>query len=247
MYDFDPSTVRIRPFAHSLLVVILAFGLGVGLGILGALVMALLGFTVSPPSTWVIAVTSSLQYVGFMFIVVAYLAYTDVPDLVRSRLPSFEDAVWIVAGLIGLFVAVSLVGVLVTVLGADQAENTVVALGQEDPDLFLLMIPITILFVAPGEELVFRGLVQGLFRRAYGVVPAIAIASVFFGVVHYVALAGSGKLTYILVATLLGVFLGAIYERTENILVPIVVHGLYNAILFAGQWYVTVNDIPLPS
>lgn len=247
MNDPTPTGGQIRPFAHSVLVVVLAFALGIGLGIPGALVMALLGFTISPPSTWVIAVTSSLQYVGFMIVVGGYLVYANATALVRVRVPSLGDLFWMGAGLVGLFATVSLVGALITVLGADQAQNTVVALGQENPDLFLWMIPITVLFVAPGEELVFRGIVQGLFRRTYGALPAILLASVFFGVVHYVALAGSGKLTYILVAVLLGVVLGTLYERTENILVPIVVHGLYNAVLFGGQWFVAVNDVSLPS
>lgn len=106
---------------------------------------------------------------------------------------------------------------------------------------------LAILFVAPGEELVFRGIVQGLFRQTDGPVPAILFVSVLFGVVHYVALAGSGKVTYIVVTLLLGVLLGYVYERTENILVPVVVHGLYNAILFAGQWVVAVNGLPVAS
>jgi membrane protease YdiL (CAAX protease family) len=142
---------------------------------------------------------------------------------------------------------VYLIGIVITAIGADQAQNTVVTMGQQNPELFLLMIPITILFVGPGEELVFRGVVQGLFRRRYGAVPAIVIASILFGVAHYTALAGGGKLTYIIVTILLGLILGGLYERTNNILVPIVVHGIYNAILFGSQWIIAVNEIPVPS
>lgn len=109
------------------------------------------------------------------------------------------------------------------------------------------MIPITVLFVGPGEELLFRGVIPGLFRRAYGPVPAIVIASGLFDVAHYAALAGSDKRTYIVVTILLGLLLGGLYEQTDNVLVPIVVHGIYNAILFAGQWAVAVNDIPVLS
>jgi membrane protease YdiL (CAAX protease family) len=49
------------------------------------------------------------------------------------------------------------------------------------------------------------------------------------------------------VTILLGLILGGLYERTDNILVPIVVYGIYNAMLFAGQWAIAVNDIPVPS
>ncbi|MFW5950305.1 MAG: CPBP family intramembrane glutamic endopeptidase [archaeon] len=236
-----------RTLAHALLVIVLAFVLGIGLGIPVMLGMALLGYSLSPPSTAVLAATSIAQYVGFIAVVGAYLRITDVANLVRVRIPDIRDIAWMVAGLFGLFVAVYLVGIVITALGTDQAQNTVITMGQQNPELFLLMIPITILFVAPGEELVFRGVVQGRFRRSYGAVPAIVIASVLFGVVHYVALAGTGKLTYIVVAILLGLILGSLYERTDNILVPIFVHGIYNAILFAGQWAIAVNDVPIPT
>ncbi|GAB7011103.1 CPBP family intramembrane glutamic endopeptidase [Halorubrum trueperi] len=236
-----------RVLAHALIVIVLAFALGIGLGIPVTLGMALMGFSLSPPSTAVLAATSITQYLGFIAVVGAYLRVTDVGDLVRVRMPTLRDIAWIVTGLVGLFVAVYLVGIVITAIGAEQAQNTVVTMGQRNPELFLVMIPITLLFVGPGEELVFRGVVQGLFRRAYGAVPAIVIASCLFGVAHYAALAGSGKLTYIVVTILLGLILGGLYERTGNVLVPIVVHGIYNAILFAGQWAVAVNDIPVPS
>lgn len=236
-----------QTLAHSLLVIVLAFALGIGLGIPVTLGMARLGYSLSPPSTAILVATSIAQYVGFMAVVGAYLRISDVANLIRVRMPDLRDIAWMVVGLVGLFVAVYIVGIVITAIGADQAQNTVVTMGQQNPELFLLMIPITILFVGPGEELVFRGVVQGLFRRAYGAIPAIVIASVLFGVVHYAALAGSGKLTYIAVTILLGLILGGLYERTDNILVPIVVHGIYNAILFAGQWAIAVNEIPVPS
>lgn len=247
MYNRSSVKKQVQTLAYALLVIVLAFVLGISLGIPVTLGMVLLGYSLSPPSTEVLAATSIAQYIGFMAVVGAYLRITDVADLIRVRMPSFRDIAWMVTGLVGLFVAVNLVGIVITAIGADQAQNTVVTMGQQNPELFLVMIPITILFVGPGEELVFRGVVQGLFRRAYGVVPGIVIASVLFGVAHYTALAGSGKLTYIVVTILLGLILGGLYELTNNILVPTIVHGIYNAILFAGQWAIAVNVIPVPS
>lgn len=55
------------------------------------------------------------------------------------------------------------------------------------------------------------------------------------------------KLTHIVVTILPRLILGVLYARTDNVLIPIVVHGIYNAILFAGHWIVAVNDIPVPS
>lgn len=237
----------VRALAHAALVIVLAFVVGIGLGVVGTLVMAIRGAPIDPPSAEVLAITSILQYVGFLVVVGMYLGYTGDSRLVHRRLPTGRDIVWMVAGLIGVFVAVFAVGAVLAAIGADQAENTVVTQGVQHPELFLYMIPITMVFVAPGEELVFRGVVQGVFRRAYGPVVAIGAASILFGTSHYLALAGDGKLTYIAVTALLGALLGISYERTENVLVPICIHGAYNAILFASQWIVVTNDVPVPS
>lgn len=238
---------RLRALAHSLLVVVSAFGVGIVLGIPGTFALALLGFSLSPPSVWVMAVTSALQYVGFMAVVEGYRRYAGAEGLVRIGVPTLRDVLWMAAGLVGLFVSVAVVSVVITAIGAEQAQNTVVTQGRRNPTLFLVMVPIALLFIGPGEEVVFRGVVQGLLARAYGTVPAIFLASVLFGIAHYAALAGSGKLTYIAVTILLGLVLGGIYEWTDNIVVPSVVHGVYNAILFASQWFAAVNDVPLPS
>ena len=73
----------------------------------------------------------------------------------------------------------------------------------------------------------------------------VFLASIgMFGVVHWIALSGGGKVTYIAVAAVLGLALGAVYERTKNILVPIAVHGLYNALLFSIQWLVATGQVP---
>jgi len=36
--------------------------------------------------------------------------------------------------------------------------------------------------------------------------------------------------------TLLGVVLGYLYERTQNVVVPALVHGVHNAVIFGLQY-----------
>ena len=77
-----------------------------------------------------------------------------------------------------------------------------------------------------GEELLFRGLLQSGMAQWLDVPNAAWIAliaaSVLFGLAHMVSL------TYAVVAALIGVYLGAIMLMTNNILTPIVAHGLYD-------------------
>jgi membrane protease YdiL (CAAX protease family) len=73
-----------------------------------------------------------------------------------------------------------------------------------------------------GEELLFRGLLQAALGRWLGPVAGLLAAGVLFGLCH--------PLTpgYVVFAGLTGVYLGAIWLVSGNLLVPIVAHGLYD-------------------
>jgi len=88
-----------------------------------------------------------------------------------------------------------------------------------------------------GEELMFRGLIQtglsdwlvrsgsvGGWGESVGPWMAVATAAVIFGLLHAVTV------TYAVLATLIGFFLGWLYLATGNLLTPIVAHALYDAV-----------------
>jgi hypothetical protein len=229
---------------HSLLVVVAAFVVGIVIAILGGFFVLGTGLAPGQEHPLFFLTTSILQFVGFGIVVLVYLETRSQWDLVNLSWPGLRDVVWIVLGFVALLVSVYVIGVVISMLGQQTAENAVVTQGKQNPILFLYMIPVTIFFVAPAEEFLFRGVVQGLFRRSYGSIVAVLAASGMFGVVHWIALSGGGKLTYIAVAAVLGLALGAIYERTRNLLVPIAVHGLWNAFLFSMQWIVATGQVP---
>lgn len=77
-----------------------------------------------------------------------------------------------------------------------------------------------------GEEMLFRGLVQaGIAARVEGtngMLLALAIASVLFGVCHWITPA------YAALATLAGAYFGTLFLLTGNLLAPLVAHALYD-------------------
>lgn len=73
-----------------------------------------------------------------------------------------------------------------------------------------------------GEELLFRGVVQGAAARALGPELGVVIGAALFGIAH--AVTGA----YAVLAGLVGVFLGALALVTGNLFVPIVAHALYD-------------------
>ena len=179
---------------------------------------------------------------GFAVAGLLFLFYAGDIDLLRLRRPTARDAVVAAVGSIGLIAAGY--GILFAFSAAGLAPSTNRAL-QNPPGYFLLMIPLSFLTVAVGEELLFRGVVQGELRRALGPAGAIAGASLLFGLLHYLAGTGTAteRLVYVAVAALLGVGLGAMYEYTDTLVVPVAVHGAYNAVQFAAQYLTATGAV----
>jgi len=237
----DPGRPSLRARAvdllRSVLVILAAFLSAAAAVGLGANALASAGVVARGDLEFRVA-ASVLQFLGFGVAVAGYLLITREWGLIEVRVPSLRGVGLIAAGIVALVVAQVAIGRLLTVAGVEVAQNQVIATGQQDPRYFLYMIPVAVLLVGPFEELVFRGAVQGILRRTWGSSVAIAVASVLFGVVHWLALIGSGgtRLPYVTVAALLGLVLGYLYERSRNLVVPAVVHGVYNSVLFGAQY-----------
>jgi membrane protease YdiL (CAAX protease family) len=75
-----------------------------------------------------------------------------------------------------------------------------------------------------GEELLFRGAIQGWLSQFAGTVTAVLVASLLFGLVHYLSF------TYFVVASCLGLVLGAVYAFTDSLLLVMVWHAVYDMI-----------------
>lgn len=244
-YRVTDWRTRAESLGHSVGLVVVAFVFGYLLVAVSAAVLRSSGLVTSleSPPPFALVVLLGAQFVGFGVVVVTYLQWSDRYDLFDVGVPDLRDLGWMVGGFVALFLAAMGVSLVVQYIGAETASNQVVELGQQDPQLFLYLVPVTILFVAPAEELLFRGVVQGLLRNGYGIVPGVVLASALFGVAHWLALTGGGKLTYVAIAAVLGLVLGTVYELSENLVVPVVIHGAWNAFLFLSQYVVASGAV----
>jgi membrane protease YdiL (CAAX protease family) len=247
-YSIADSGTRLRSVGHSLALVVAAFLVGIVFSVL-VLQFLYLGGVVDtgvevvnfPPIAF--AAMSAAQFVGFFAVVYVYLRRYDDFAMLDISAPSLRDIGWMVGGFVMIYVASTALSILFITFGIENATNTVILAGRENPVTFLYLMVVTVLFVAPAEELLFRGVVQRLFRRAYGTVLAVILASALFGIGHTFALSGSGKLTYLAVAAVLGIILGISYEVSENLAVPIGIHALYNTVLFGVQYLIATGAI----
>ncbi|MEF8907527.1 MAG: CPBP family intramembrane glutamic endopeptidase, partial [Haloarculaceae archaeon] len=188
-----------------------------------------------------------MNFVGFFVVGWAFLRWRGESVLDTSlyelAVPSLREVGQVIAGLVVLFVVLGVVSNVAAQFGLSPSENVTQTLGEGNPELLLYLIPIALLLNGPIEEFLFRGIVQGLFRDAYGILPGIVLPAAVFGVVHYFAVSGGGgNIAYTLtIITVLGTVLGAIYEWSENLFVPGLVHGLFNAVQYAGLYLVTTG------
>lgn len=74
------------------------------------------------------------------------------------------------------------------------------------------------------EELLFRGVFQTWLTGFAPVAVAIILSNVVFGLLHM------RTVLYAVIAGLVGVYLGALYAATGNLLAPIITHMLYDAV-----------------
>lgn len=102
------------------------------------------------------------------------------------------------------------------------------------------MVLVALVLVGPAEELLYRGIVQELLVGPLGTVGGIAGMALLFGLVHYPSY-GADSVRDIDAGVVLGMAgtsvggaaFGALYVLTGTLLVPIAVHSVYDALLFA--------------
>ena len=83
-----------------------------------------------------------------------------------------------------------------------------------------------------GEELFFRGWMQVVLADKFGLWLGILVASLIFGLMHYLST------PYFIYAFVTGIYLGLIYQGSENLYIVMVIHVVYD---FAALVYLLKN------
>lgn len=229
----DDPQAKLAHIGESILLIFSAFILASYIVLSLDPLISILGENITSTNVTRIADTV-VMFSVIMGVTALYVYAIDTERLIQWVRPTKQEIAIIIGGIVVLLVIMLSLDWLLRVVGFSPGANQAVLEGEGDPTYFLLMIFVSLLFVGPAEELLFRGAVQGRLRESWGVWPAILLASLLFGLIHIFAVPGSlgDQLPYALVATLLGIPLGYLYEYTQNILVPSVIHGAYNATIF---------------
>ncbi|QRV16287.1 CPBP family intramembrane metalloprotease [Haloterrigena salifodinae] len=173
---------------------------------------------------------------GLGGIAAGYLAYRGHDrSFIDLERPTLRTVGWIVLGLVLLFAVNIGISQVMTALGIDASDHTTTQRLAENPELAMVAVPSMLLFVGPFEELFYRNVIQKSLYEQFSRAGAVLVGSLVFMIVHLFAYATAGPgamLASLALVFALGLILGTIYERTDNLLVPALVHGCYNALLF---------------
>lgn len=228
------------------------YGLGVGGAILalvltlgGLLAAGAVGVGTTPAERFALVFVFG-QYLPFIGLPLVYFRSRGMaPPTIRRylglRIPSLRDVGVIIAGLFGIFALATAAALVVQALGVQPAANSAATEAQESPELIPFLIVAMLLVVGPCEEMLFRGTVQNRLGESFSAWAAIPLTAVLFAAVHFVALVpGSGsRLVTIVVLFVPSLVFGVVYEYTENLVVPIVTHGVWNSLLLASIYLAT--------
>lgn len=232
-----------------------AVGAGVGLGVAGIVAAAVLvvlsllllnvaGIQVTPVLSIVLSLLLT-QGVAFLGVGYLYLRRRGIPvSSLGIEVPTLKQLGLVVGALVVSFAYLIAVNALLQQTGTDAAENQVAGMAMENPEIVLYLLPGSFLLIGPGEELLFRGVVQNRIREAFSPVPGVVIASAIFAAIHVGSLVATDpSAVLVTLGVLMGpsLILGALYEYTRNLVVPIIVHGTYNALIFLSLYAVATG------
>ncbi len=223
---------------------VLFFGAAVGLGALvvagalGNLPESILSSGgIEPPAWATFGLAQAGIALGFVLSTAGFVVLTGRPwGFIDLRWPTRRDLTYVVAGTVAILVAAMAVQFVLVQFGVEFVEHRVEERARQG-DTAILAVAFVFAFVANGlgEELLYRNVVQKYFAERFAPAVAITLASIVFALVHFPAygdpdpIATLGTVTVVFV---LSIVLGVAYHRTDNIVVPALIHGGYNAVLW---------------
>jgi membrane protease YdiL (CAAX protease family) len=227
-----------RAILEAIALTVIAFLIAVAAGIAFVVPTIALGYDVD--STPVLIGATAAGQLGFFAVGYGYARYREVTVPIEA--PTRADLRYVAGGtVVALGVAIGLSYVL-SLLGLVPG-SVIEDVGLRDPTFFLALAALSVVLVAPAEEFLFRGVIQGRLRSRFGPRSAIAGASLLFGAMHLSNYTGSFPpiVAGALLIAVIGAIFGALYERTGNLAVPIVVHATYNVVLLGISYLAVVS------
>lgn len=163
-----------------------------------------------------------------------------VSDVPRIKFPTQRGFGWTIASFLAMFGIATGIGVISSSTGIQigRADEGLIA---GSPTMVLVMVGLSLVLIAPAEEYLFRGVIQRRLTQSMKTNAAIVVTGILFILPHAVGYTG-GVLNILLLSVApfsLAIILGVLYEKFDNLSLPILAHGFYNATLFGITYFTT--------
>lgn len=136
-------------------------------------------------------------------------------------------------GVVGLVIFLAVATMANDLLGPfPDPDQSLLRTAEAGPLAIVLLVLGSVVFAPASEELIFRSVLFQSTRSKFGVVAGLVVSSVLWGYVHTTTL-GSPHTLMGLIA--LGLWLAGAFHRTGSLVVPLVGHATYNALVVALQ------------
>lgn len=172
-----------------------------------------------------------------VFYGLVYLAFR-LTFLVRHNAPVFRSLGWrparispVILGLGGVLLALG-VSAIASLLHTPQVKSPFDKLMQSGWMVALLAL-FAIVLGPVFEELVFRGFLQPLLSRTFGLVAGILLTAALFGCLHGPEYSWAWQ--YVLAVSLAGVVFGILRAKTNSIIPSTIMHGAYNGVFVVAM------------
>jgi len=166
---------------------------------------------------------------GFLAVVLTLLAVRvfDIASPVEwmnIRRPIERDWAYVPLGVMLAFVW--LIGSLVLIQNVLGLERTMLLTLSER--VRIARVVTLLVLVGPAEEVIFHGIIQRSLEDVIGLWPAIVAGGMLFAMTHVdPAALALGDLLFYIAQGGFGMIAGWIYARTENLVVPALIHGIF--------------------
>ncbi|MFC6824980.1 CPBP family intramembrane glutamic endopeptidase [Halopelagius fulvigenes] len=213
---------------------VLTFIVALVAGVVFIVPLIILGYDIQ--NTAVLVGLTAAGQLGMFALGYVYLRYRDLSVPIAT--PSLSTLGYAIGGMVLALIVATSLSVVLSAL--DLLPSSVIGdIGATDPTYLLGLAVLSVVIVAPVEEFLFRGIIQRRLRDQFGPVSAVVGASLLFGAMHLANY--SGDLVPIVAGAFMisavGAVFGVVYERTNNLLAPILAHASYNVVLLVVSYF----------
>ncbi|MBC2130403.1 CPBP family intramembrane glutamic endopeptidase [Listeria innocua] len=209
-----------------LVYLLLLFSASIGIPVVQHILLSMTSISTADAQTYGVITWSIFSNLLSLAIIIPMLYREPKENKIElgEKTAPFLSIVWIIGGVIGLYVAQFICSIILTLISGNIGESAntelLVDLTRSAP-IFLIFISVLGPIL---EELVFRKVVFGGLSNVMNIHVAAVISSLFFGLLH-------GDISFLLTYFVIGLILCFLYTKTKRIAVSMGAHILMNTIV----------------